>query len=83
VKIHYLINSGVNLQSYSNLQSSKLTVSCSPKTEPNLRRSSNENNQFQSKPVKNDNIQIDQNIEMPQDLDPSTCSSLVIFMYWA
>jgi len=47
-------------------------------------RSSKENHQFQSKSVlsKNDNIQIHQYIEMSQDLNPSTCSSLVIFMYW-
>jgi len=31
---------------------------------------------------KKDNIQIHQQIEMSQDLNPGTCSSLVIFMYW-
>jgi len=67
------LQSTVNLQSYSNLQSQ------------NLQRISNENNQFQSETVlsKNDNMQIHQYIEMSQDLNPSTCSSLVIFVYWA
>ena len=32
---------------------------------------------------KNDNILINQYIEMSQDLNPSTCSSLVVFKCWA
>ena len=56
------------------------TVTCSPKTEPKVAKN------FERKysiPIqfclsKNDNIQIHQYIEMLQDLNPSTCSSLAV-----
>jgi len=61
----------------------KVTVICSPKTEPKVAK------KFKRKlliPIqiclsKNENIQIHQYFEMLQDLNPSACSSLVIFMY--
>jgi len=62
-------------------------VTCSPKTEPKVAKKFKGNSSI---PIqiclsKNDNIQIHQYTEMSQDLNPnpSTCSSLVIFMHWA
>ena len=80
------------LQSTVNLQS---TVTCSPKTEPKVtvicsrKTEAKVVKKFKRKwsiPIhfclsKNDNIQIHQFIEMSQDLNPNTCSCLVIFMY--
>jgi len=69
------------------------TATCSPKTEPKVivicsaKTESKVVKNFKGKqsiPIKiclskNDNIQIHQFIEMLRDLNPSTCSSLVIF----
>jgi len=63
----------------------ELTVICSPSAEPKVAKNFKRKSSI---PIqicfsKNDNIQIHHYIEMPQDLNPSTSSSLVIFMYWA
>ena len=82
------LQSTVNLRSQSNLQSQtepKVTVICSPKTKLKVVK------KFKRKwslPIqiclsKKDSIHIHQYIEMSQTLNPRTCSSLVIFIYWA
>jgi len=63
----------------------KVTVICSPKTEAKVAKKFKRKSSI---PIqiclsKNDNIPIHQYIEMSQDLNPSACSSLVIFMYCA
>jgi len=63
----------------------KVTVICNPKIELKVAKKFKRKSSI---PIqiclsKNDNIQIHQYIEMSQDLNPSTCSYLVIFMYWA
>jgi len=63
----------------------KVTVICSPKTKLKVVK------KFKRKwslPIqiclsKKDSIHIHQYIEMSQNLNPRTCSSLVIFIYWA
>jgi len=61
------------------------TVTCSPKTETKVvkkfKRKTSIPNQFCLN--KNDNFQMNQYIEMSYGLNPSTCSSLFIFMYFA
>ena len=73
------------------------SVTCSPKTEPKVtvmcclkteRKGAKNFKRMKSIPIqtcfsKNDNIQIQQYNKMSQDLNPITCSPLVIFMYWA
>ena len=63
----------------------KVTVIWGPKTEAKVakkfKRKSSIPNQFCLN--KNDNFQINQCMEILQGLNPSRCSSLVIFMYWA
>ena len=63
----------------------KVTATSSPKTEPKAAEKFNRNSSIpiQMYSSKNDNIQIHQYIEISQDLNPSTCSSLDIFMHWA
>jgi len=63
----------------------KVTVIGSPETEPKVAKNfkSKKSIPIQISLSKNDNIQIHQHIEMSQDLNPSTCSSLVIFIYCA
>ena len=60
-------------------------LTCSPKTEPKVAKKFKRKSSIpiQISLSKNDNIQIIQYIEMSQDLNRSTCSSVVIFMYWA
>jgi len=82
------LQSTINLQSYSNLQFQNWTESSCNMQPQNWTESWEE---FQKKIFnsnsnmlsKNDNIQIHQYIEMSQYLNPSACSSLVIFMYGA
>jgi len=71
---------------YSPKTELKITINCSPKTESKVAKKYKRKSSI---PIqiclsKNDNIQINQYIEMSQVLNPnlSTCSSLVIFMYW-
>jgi len=63
----------------------KVTAICSPKTESKVAKKFKRKSSIpiQICLIKIDNIQIHQYIEMLQHLNPSTCSSLVIFMYWA
>jgi len=63
---------------------SKVTVICSSKSKLKVAKKFKRKSSI---PIqicfsKNDIIQIHQYIEMSQDLNPSTCWSLVIFMYW-
>jgi len=58
---------------------------CSPKTDPKVGKKFKRKSSI---PIqiclsKNDNNQIHQYIEISQDLNQSTCSTLFIFMYWA
>jgi len=61
-------------------------LTCSPKIEPKVAKKLKKPSiPIQISLSKNDNIQIHQYIEMSQDFNPnpSTCLSLIIFMYWA
>jgi len=61
----------------------KVTVIYSPKIDPKLAKFKRKSSiPIQICLSKNDNIKIHQYIEMSHDLNPSTCSSLVNFVYW-
>jgi len=60
----------------------KVTVICSPMIEPKVAKVQKEIIiPIQMCLSKSDNIQIDRYIQMSQDLNPSACSCLFIFIY--